>query len=205
MSKRRKKARGARPTKPKNASAKNARGAVPGEVGHRGASMRRRSTRIRARPRRKPERRKDIAAGVGRASFDEHVRLGLLAPGDPSRNTILAAAGERYRALWREAGRSAPVALGTPTADATASAFAAKPFSGRQAACREEYRRAREALPTEQRGVVDSVLLAEADLATAGRNASGRLEEGQAIVVATDRLACGCAILARHFGMLPPA
>jgi hypothetical protein len=53
----------------------------------------------------------------------------------------------------------------------------------------------------DHRGVLDQVLFAEIDLATAGRNASGRADEKQAVAVAIDRLACACATLALHFGL----
>jgi hypothetical protein len=144
------------------------------------------------------------ADSLGGAPFDELVRLRLLAPGDALLGLVLAAAGERYRSLWRDAGR-ANIPSTAQGKKKGASAFAAPAVTRRDAARQDAYRRAREALPPEQRRVLDEVLLAEVDLATAGRNASGRRDEQQAIAIAIDRLACGCAILARHFGLLSRA
>jgi hypothetical protein len=204
MGKRRKKSGGARRSKSKDARTRVVVSGAAFVKDDNPAASTRRPRRARGASTGGRSRRRLIPERVDETSFDAIVRLGLLDPRDPLHNAVLAAAGARYRSLWREAGRWASVAPGTPAVGVQESAFAGKSLSAGQAARRDEYRRAREKLPAEQRGVLDEVLLAEGDLATAGRNASGRQEESQAVVVATDRLACGCAILARHFGLLPP-
>ena len=135
------------------------------------------------------------------APFDRLVSRCLLAPGNSHRNAILAQAGERYRELWHLAGLG-PISAQDMTREGHGSSPWAPFRTEHQLANRIAYRKAREALQSEHRMVLDEVVLAEQDLATAGRNASGRWQETAAIAVAVDRIACACATLARHFGTL---
>jgi hypothetical protein len=136
------------------------------------------------------------------APFDRLASRCLLAPKDTDKNRVLATAGERYRELWYISGLG-PIRAQDLTREGDRVSIPWAPFqSERQASARLSYRRAREALHTEHRAVLDQVLLAEVDLATAGRNASGRVQETAAVAIAVDRIACACYTLAVHFGML---
>jgi hypothetical protein len=139
---------------------------------------------------------------VGDAPFDRLVRRALLAPNNSHRNALLGVAGERYRELWILAGLG-PIRAQDLTRERTSAFSQWSPWRSQSIANnRIEYRKARLAVLPEHRMVLDEVVLAEVDLITAGRNATGRRDDTAATAVAVDRLACACASLARHWGIL---
>lgn len=115
------------------------------------------------------------------------------------RNAKLGEAGDRYRKLWYQAGLG-PISAQDLTREGGRGSAPWAPYrSESQASARMEYRAAREALHTDHRSVLDQVLLAEVDLVTAGRNATGRRDDTAAAAIAVDRIICACATLVVFF------
>jgi hypothetical protein len=104
---------------------------------------------VRANGEREQGTVKSSHIGLADSPFQRLARHGELAPRDQHRNAILAAAGERYRELWYQAGQVGLVAL--DMTHETRGAFPSMPFSEQQAVKRDQYRRARQALPRPSR------------------------------------------------------
>jgi hypothetical protein len=118
------------------------------------------------------------------------------------RNAALAAAGERFRAHWHNAGLAPLNAIDPSRERVSGGNMAGLLRTERQLAHFQAYAAALEVMTADSRRTVEAIVLHDREPVDVGREVSGYRQQQQSTAVALYLLRAGLQALAQHFGLL---